>query len=208
MDVIVTGRPSREAILRLVGVDDVKKSERITHSREDTLIEDGILAAYDFLDGPDGWMNGYFILESEVQFYVGAIENTLEIPIRPIVNEYALVFERMSAPAVYADVAAADYAVAVENGCTVIAALSRSAFQTPSGAAVNPRSYRITFLAGHAAPEAVPASIRKAIILLASHYYVHREAAFADPRSGQVSREIEFGVKALCGRYQHHKDHS
>jgi hypothetical protein len=208
MDVIVTGRPSREAILRLVGVDDVKMSERITHSREDKLIEDGILAGYDFLDGPNGWMNGYFILESEVQFYLSGFENTLEIPIRPMPNEYALVFERMTAPGVYSEVALADYAIAVENECTVIASLSRTAFQAPSNAAVNPRAYRISLLAGHAGPDDVPAGIRKAIILLASHYYVHREAAFADPRSGQVSREIEFGVKALCGRYQHHRDHS
>jgi hypothetical protein len=208
MDLTVIRRPSTEAILAFVTVQDVKTSERITHSREDSLIEDGILAAYDFLDGPDGWMNGYFILESEVELHVGSIGNVLEISARPIVNEQAVLFERRADDGSYVGVPASDFTMARQDGCVVLATLSRSAFATPTGGIVNPRAYRLTFLAGQADKEKVPASIRKAIILLASHYYTHREAAFADPRTGAVSREIEFGVKALCGRLRFHVDHS
>lgn len=208
MDVNVTRRPSRAAILELVTVQDVKTSERITHNRENSLIEDGILAAYDFLDGPDGWMNGYFILESEIELHVDAIGNTLELQQRPIINENAVAFERLGADGAYTSVPVADFTMARANGCVVLAALSRTAFATPTGSILNPRAYRLTFLAGHADKKDVPAKIRKAIILLASHYYTHREAAFADPRTGAVSREIEFGVKALCGRLRFHVDHS
>lgn len=207
MDVTITQRATREAILDLVKVDDVKRSARVTHNRENDLIGDKIVAAYGYLNGVNGWTNGYFMLEETVEVYVPTFENTLELSARPIVHEQAILFERRLASGAYEDVEPALYAVARQDECVVLASLSRGAFRPPAGTP-HPRSYRLSFNVGHADRKDVPEEMRHAVILLAGHYYANREAAFPDPRTGTVSREIEFGVRSLAGRYRFRPDHS
>jgi len=207
MDVTITQRATREAILEFVTVDAVKRSARVTHNRENDLIADKIVAAYGYLNGVSGWTNGYFMLRETVEVYVSAFENTLELTPRPIVNEQAILFERRLASGNYDDVAPGLYAVARQDECVVLASLSRSSFRPPVGTP-HPRSYRLSFEVGHADAKDVPEGLRHAIILLAGHYYANREAAFPDPRTGTVSREIEFGVRSLAGRYRFSMDHS
>jgi uncharacterized phiE125 gp8 family phage protein len=60
----------------------------------------------------------------------------------------------------------------------------------------------IEYTAGAAAAEDVPAPLRQASLLLASHYLVSREAAFQDPRIMNVEKKIVFGVDELVKEYR------
>lgn len=205
MDFTITSpRITRDQILSFVPIDVVKRSERVVHNREDELVGDNIVAAYGWLTR---WLNGFFMLEETVEVYVPTFGNTFEIALRPIVAEQAILFERRLPGGAFEDVAADDYAVARQDECVVVSSLSRTAFPRQSDP-IHPRSFRLSFKVGHADKADIPEGLRKSIILLAGHWYNHREAAFADPRTGQVSREIEFGVRSLAGIYRFAPDHS
>lgn len=60
----------------------------------------------------------------------------------------------------------------------------------------------IEYTVGADDPEDVPAPLRQASLLLASHYLVSREAAFQDPRIMNVEKKIVFGVDELCAPYR------
>lgn len=206
MDVTVTQRATREQILEFVTVDAVKRSARVTHNRENEFIEDKIVAAYGYLNGVNGWTNGYFMLEETVEVYASTFDAVLELTPRPIVDE-AILFERRLADGTYDVVPPTFYALARRDECVVLLNQVRTTFRAPVNDP-HPRSYRMTFKVGHADRKDVPESLRSAIILLAGHYYANREAAFPDPRTGNVSREIAFGVKSQAGRFRFKKDHS
>lgn len=203
---ITSGALDRTKILELVTVDSVKLSERISHNVENEMIADDIVAAYEYLNGMEGWTNGYYMLEEEVEIYTSGLETTFEIPLRPIRDMSGVTFGRLQADGTYADVAAADYAAGFANQCLVLSSLSRTAFK-PGPGTPHPRSYRVTATVGTESA-LVPAGLVKSIRLLAGHYYMNREAAFADTRTGQLSRKIAYGVEALAGRYRFSPDHS
>lgn len=60
----------------------------------------------------------------------------------------------------------------------------------------------IEYTAGTDDPEKVPAPLREASLLLASHYLTSREASYFEPRIMQVQKKIEFGVDALVKEYR------
>lgn len=60
-----------------------------------------------------------------------------------------------------------------------------------------PRAVWVTFDVGYASAAAVPADIADAIVLLASHRDVNREATLVDPRQSLTSKRVEYGVDEL-----------
>lgn len=60
----------------------------------------------------------------------------------------------------------------------------------------------IEYVAGAAQPEEVPAPLRQASLLLASHYVTSREAAHMDARLMQVEKKTVFGVDQLVAEYR------
>lgn len=204
MDVSFTpAEAAPDDVLKIVSVQESKANARVLHSREDALIQMHILAAYRWLDGENGYLNGFCILEREAKLY---LPNLLggEVKIRPILDETSIALEARAADGTYAPVPAGAFGVWKEDGCHHLRALDYRA--TVARRLADPRALRLTFKVGYP-PDRVPITIKQAIMLLAGHFYQNREAAFADPRSGAVSREIVFGVRALTAEFRFLKDH-
>jgi uncharacterized phiE125 gp8 family phage protein len=99
------------------------------------------------------------------------------------------------------------------NASNVLATLSSSvytvpAFQEPASLLLAdgqtwPTTYaredaiQIEYVAGHATAEDVPMPLRQAMLLLIGHW----DAVRANVVVGTISKEVEFGAKALCGPY-------
>ena len=201
-----------EQKLDVVSLDTLKAQARIRHDEEDRLLVGYIAAAFDFLHGPDGWLNGYCLLEEEFELFLGQVGDATELPLRPIPDDMAPTLERRLDRGAYAAFGPGDFMLALMDGNGVIARLSASAFRAQINV-VDPRQYRLTFKAGWPDPDLVPEGLKQSILLLASHFYTNREASQitagvgGSGASGKL-REIEFGLRGLAGRYRVSPDHS
>lgn len=60
----------------------------------------------------------------------------------------------------------------------------------------------IEYTAGYADAGSVPARIKQAVLLLASHWMTSREAGHMDPRLMDIEKEIPFGVRDLVSQFR------
>lgn len=198
---------TQEQKLGVVSLADVKAQERITNSYEDALISRYIEAAYDYLAGPDGWLGRCCLLEETFEVFVPTPGGGFELPIRPVLDLSSITgFDVADGAGGYDPVDAALFTKTVNDGYGYV--LHAGTRPWPTFTTVDPRRYKVTFNAGFGAAGDVPSPIKLGIILLASHFYQNREATFADNRITAVSRQIEFGLRNLCGRYRVSPDHS
>lgn len=205
MDVTCTPeKADPEKVLAILDVAAAKRNARVLHGREDDLIRSHILAAFEFLDGVNGFLNGYSILERQFQVYLPDFCGPAEIKVRPL-QEESFILGTRDAAGTYVDAPAGAFALFKQDEAHFLGSVDLQAIQQARVA--HPRAVRLSFKAGHADPKDVPDGIRQAMMLLTGHYYQNREAAFADPRSGVVSREIVYGVKALVRKFRFTVDH-
>lgn len=198
---------TRAQKLEVVSLAEVKAQARVMHDEENDLIEGYIATAYDYLSGPEGWTNGYCLLEEEFEVYVETVVDVFELPVRPFMGDTVGFARRDAIIDAYADIDAATYIVTNSGDFGMLARLQPSLAALPAFAR-DPRRYRIRFKAGHEDPATIPEGLKQSIKLLAAHWYVNREATIADPRVSTVSREVQLGVRSLAGRYRIEPDHS
>ncbi|KMO34320.1 head-tail connector protein [Methylobacterium aquaticum] len=198
---------TRAQKLDVVSLAEVKAQARVMHDEENDLIESYIATAYDYLSGPEGWTNGYCLLEEEFEVYVETLVDVFELPVRPFMGDTVGFARRDAIIDTYADIDAATYILTNSGDFGMLARLQPSLVSPPAFAR-DPRRYRIRFKAGHEDPATIPEGLKQSIKLLAAHWYVNREATIADPRVSNVSREVQLGVRSLAGRYRIEPDHS
>lgn len=189
-----------EAKLEVVTLEKAKAHLRVRHASEDELISDLIVTGFDFLHGPDGWLNGYCLLAETFEAFLLGIQATAEVPLRPVGDVESVSVARLVSGSYEVEPPGA-FVVATENNFAVIARLAAAAPDV-SAVPANPLAYRVTFTAGHAIAAEVPMPLRQSILLLVGQWYANREA------TGTVSREIEYGLKALAGRFRVSPNHS
>ena len=195
--------------LAVVPLDEVKMAARITHSREDQFIKDNIEAAYDFLSGPEGWLNGCCLLIEEWEVFLPAsVDISQEFPLRPIVSSDAetIVFDWLQPDGTYLPVDDALYSF--YPGLMSTMSVVRSKGRTwPYVGPASPSAYRLRFKAGFGtARQEIPSGIRKAIRMLAAYWFNNRETV--SPENKKPGQKVEYGLQALAGRYRFRADHS
>lgn len=212
--------------LTVVTLDALKLHQRITETDEDVLVGDLIEAAYDYLSGPEGWTNGYCLLEESFELFVDAIGERLELPVRRFVDGDLVSFETIDPQTgQYAAVDQGLYTIAREDDFGVIVSLSGTAFRQGEGfwrsmnwnawsarwatpPARKPRLYRIRFAAGARSAVLVPSPLKQAIKLIAGYWYEKRESIESDPRTQALPEQLTIGIGKLAGRYRVAADHS
>jgi uncharacterized phiE125 gp8 family phage protein len=196
--------------LTVVSLDTLKAQARVRHDDEDLLLAGYIGAAFDFLHGVDGWLNGYCLLEEEFELFLDRFCGTTELPLRPIAGDMDPTLERRIDRGSYTAFGPSDFMLALMDDCGVLAQMSAVGFR-PQRGIIDPRQYRITFKAGWPTADLVPDALKQSVLLLAAHFYTNREASQTTVSSLGASgklREIEFGLRGLAGRYRVSPDHS
>lgn len=205
MDDVVRVSPplSMDQKTAVVGVAETRRHLRISSTDEDRLLAEDIEAAYDFLSGPDGWLGRACLLEEEwIAYFPSAPNRIFEIPMRPLVTLTGIGW--LQPDGSYVDVEGANYYV---TGGAFSVVQRAPASWWPYSGMPQQRAYQVRFRAGWGTTkESIPSTIRKAIRMLVGHWYNQRETTGSEGRT--AGREVEYGLKKLCGRYRIGPDHS
>lgn len=196
MDVVRTVAPDRDQKLTLISLDYFKAHKRISHSAEDEILEDCITDAFDYFDGPEGWLHRP-ILTQTWEIYADAFGLVTDLPLSPVSSITAVRTRGLDGS--WSAVDPTRYELLAPG--SAYSRLSTAPGQVWPTPALDARGIQITAVCGWDV-DSVPSGIRRAILLLAGSLYEHREADFEDTRVTTVSRKIEFGITQLCGRWR------
>lgn len=188
--------PQDSDILSLVSVADLKTAKRLTNTREDDFLQSCILDAWAFIDGPDAKCRRA-VLPQQWAFTASSFSlNSWDLPVHGARAVQSVTYYDASNNSTTVDTA--NYWL---NGDSMSPRLFFSvAWPFPT---VYDRfdAVQVVFDAGWPDVASVPRVFRRALLLLAAHFYDNREASYGDNRVSVVSRKIEFGLDALLQRY-------
>lgn len=201
------------AKLQILTLAEIKEHIRVAHDFEDRLIEGFIETAYDYLAGPEGWLGHCCLLPESFECFTTSFRNDFELPMRPFMSGGLQAVEVIDNTGAYAPVDDPTRYRLVEGSpfasLTSYMGIVLPEVQRDGLTGYDPLGYRVSFIAGFGPTrDDIPAGIRQAMKLMVGHMYQNREQTFADIRISVVSREIEFGLRALAGRYRIEPDHS
>jgi uncharacterized phiE125 gp8 family phage protein len=211
MDPVLVSTPlTRNQKLAVCPVPRVKMQARIVASDEHELLASYVVAAYDFLSGPNGWLGGVSLLEEEWLWTISSrLSRTVELPMRPFRGSAVSSFGYLQADGSYLAVDASLYSVSLGSAFTFPSLYRGTTFPWPYVGIYNDAAYQVQFKAGFTAvdePQGVPEPIVLAISMLAAHWFNNRETVGAEGR--EPGKEIMYGLKSLAGRYRIGPDHS
>lgn len=188
--------PSREDIFTLVDVSALKDAKRVTNTREDAFLRDCILDAWSFLDGPEGRCRRAVLPQRWAFTRPGFTNYGWELPVHGARSIVSVTYYDRDNQLQTVD--SGSYWLDDTRG-------TRRFYMPASWGAqsVYDRhdAVRVVFDAGWPTALEVPRVFRRALLLLAAHYYDNREETFSDNRISSVSRRIEFGLDKLLEKY-------
>lgn len=198
MDIEQITPPSESDVLSICSVNDFKANERLTHTVHDAdLIPDVIKQAYAALDGRHGWLNRS-ILPQGWRLWLPGFQSVTELPYGPVSAIDSVKY--YDAAGTLQTLSASAYEVGTGAMVPVLTRASDASWPSVDQRA---RAVQINYTAGFGAPDVmdfrVKQSLKRAILLLASHYYRNPAATYGEPRAVLVNREVSFGLKHLVG---------
>lgn len=188
--------PTREDIFTLCDVERLKQAKRIVHLREDAFIRDCILDSWSYLDGPDGRCRRAILPQRWAFTRSGFGPYGYEFPVHGARTIVSITYYDRDNQIQTVD--PGNYWLDDSFGTRRLTYASTWSSQT-----VYPRhdAVRVVFDAGWPTAMQVPRVFRRALLLLAAHYYDNREQTFGDNRVSVVSRSIEYGLDKLLEKY-------
>lgn len=190
--------PDEAEILNILSVSTFKAEHRITNNAENTRIEHAIKEAYHRLDGPSGWLNRAVL----TQTWKGVLErwdDRIEIPL-PVLQSVDSIRYRAQADGAWTVLSTDVYGIDLYG---LVGKVYRKKDQSwPDVYSDEPGAIEITFTAGWGTGAQVLAAapgMRKALKLLAGHYFYNPTPTFVEPRLVEVPRKIHYGLVHTLG---------
>lgn len=198
MDIVLSTPPDEADVLNLVSVADLKVNERISHTQHDaTLLPDSIKAAYAFLDGRYGWLNRSILTQSWTMWFP-RFQQVTELKYGPVQSVTSVKY--FDADGVEQTLSATAYEVTTGDVTGHVYKKSDTIWPVID---TRQRAVSVEYVAGFGdaadIPFPVKQNLKKAILLMASHYYRNPSATYAEPRTLAVNRKIEYGLESLIG---------
>lgn len=185
MDLTVKTPPSSYSIT----ADLVRENKRIRHSSESGLISFWIAAADAYIEK----RTNRALMRQTLILRLSRVLPYVYLPRPPFVAMTHVKYTPLDGDEVTA--APADYVRITDS-------MLQRIDITALGGYSERGAMEIEYTVGETDPEKVPAPLRQASLLLASHYMTSREAAYMDQRVLQISKKVVFGVDELCAAYR------
>jgi len=178
-------------------VEPVTLAEAKAHLRVDTNADDTYISS--LIKAAREWVEEYLdrsLVYTQWQVKADLFPVEFEVPRPPIATDgtyTAVVLTYESTDGTTKTVAGADYRVDRDATPGVVRNVYNGTW--PSDAVYDANAVTVTFWAGYGASgSSVPATIRHAMLMLIGHWY---DGARSGVLVGSISKEVEFGVKAL-----------
>lgn len=217
MGLQIVTRPTKAEILALLPTATLKANQRIIHSKEDALLEDAIVEAYDWLAGENGWLNRSVLTTSwkltlpmfgkQVSrlsygrpVYVWEQSSSIVLPRPPLVTVTSI---KYLVDGVQTTLATDQYVVDTSGLHGVVHLADGEDW--PDDVDTHPEAVEIIFSAGYGTGAEVAAAhpgIVRGLKTLAGDYFKHREDTFTDIRMVEIDRKVINGVTRSAGRYR------
>lgn len=194
-----------DEIVNILSVADLKREVRRVDTSEDAKFLDAIEEAYYRLDGPNGWLNRAILSQTWVGV-VDKFDDKIEIPLPPLSSVGQVRYRDVDGN--WTVLATTVYGTVTKG---LFGYIYRKDGQSWPDTDEDPDPVEITFTAGFADGAAVLAGmrgIRKGMKLLAGHYFHNPLPTFAEPRTLEVPREVQFGLQFVIGQLRIFNDHS
>lgn len=167
-----------------ITADIVKANKRILHSQEDDLIDFWIRAADDYI----AKAANISMMEQTLELKLDAVLPCVDLPRGPVSSIESVKY--VDKDGVEVVLTSGDWDVGTRSGMAFVR------FPAFDQSRVSKGSMTIRYVAGATTPDGVSFGLRQASLLLTSHWFVSREAAFLDKRIMDVVKTIPFGVEA------------
>lgn len=179
-----------------VTVAEDKAQSRIDDSAEDTLVDRLIGAATDHIEGPYGI--GVCLVEQTWELKLDYFPSVIQLPLYPVLSVASIEYEDENGNT--QTVSTDTYRVDTHSNPARITLEWNQHWPTTRMIA---NSATVTFKAGHAVDGAdyqanVPESLRHAVLLIAAHWYEHRESVAV----GTIAAEIPMAASAILNNYR------
>lgn len=171
---------------------DAKLHLRVEGGDEDVLINSLIAAAVNHLDGWSGILKRCLITQTWAVF-ADKFSQKIRLPLVPIGSIVSVKYKNSSDVETIIDALSYDF---FEDSLGAVLRFKNS-FALPTDLA-EIRALRIEFTAGYDLADAVPASIKAALLLMIGHAYENREGVVV----GTISSELPLGVYSLLSPYR------
>lgn len=174
----------------VVDVSTVMLAARVTHTLEDVLVEDWIKAATE-------WVESYTdrgLLPQTHRYTLSELPTRWWLPMAAPLKTLTSV-QYYNASNALTTWSSANYLTPASHQPAMVEVLSTASLPTlydRSDAVI------VTYDVGWDTARDVPAPLVQAVQMLATHWYENREGVLV----GTISKEIEFGVTALCAPYR------
>lgn len=180
------------ATVKPLSVAEAKRHLNVTHTEDDSLIDDYIGAATAMLEQRT---NRCFVTQTRI-CKMGGFDDTryvhereIFLPRSPLASVSSIAY--LNSSGVSTTLATSDYLVHTDEKPGKISEAYNATWPATYGVQ---NDVTVTYLAGHSTASAsVPANVKQAVRMLVGHWYRNREATLV----GTVSTEIELGLNAL-----------
>jgi uncharacterized phiE125 gp8 family phage protein len=203
--------PTEDEILALVSVDDIKRELRIISSAENDLIQEKIVEAYAYFDGPNGWLNRSILTQTWYLYpdaWPADRYGGLEVPIPPLQSVTAITYR--DTDGVEQTLPSTDYDHIA--GGTSFGYVRLGFDKTWPVLYRGGQPIRIEVVTGYGDAAAVKLQapgIRAAIKLLAVDGFRNRGATALTTNQGAIlDKKIAFGVARRAGMYRLWNNHA
>ena len=168
----------------------VKANKRILHNQEDALIEFWIRAADDFIAREAN----ISIMQQTLRLNLSAVLPFVELPRGPVISFESITYTLKDEAEVV--LTSADWRQGIRGGMANVSIPSLEDKMVHEG------TMTIEYNAGATDPDMVPYGLKQGVMLLTSHWFVAREAAFMDKRIMDVVKTIPFGVEDVVAQHR------
>lgn len=198
--------PATEDGTDILPVASLKQRLRITHSRQDVLLEDCIIEAADKLHGINGelrrtlfpttykrWLSKFPDLKDDRGKVVEVGRGIIPLPFPPLIRVVEIAIEDGSSPTT-----AVDPDTYVVRTGTLVGEIELKTGESWPDYDEGPRAISITFEAGYLE---YPASLKRFVAIQSAHSFLNPSSTINEPRVLMLNRQTEFGVADLRRQY-------
>jgi len=192
-------------ILNILSVAELKREVRRTDASEDDKFEDAIYDAYYRLDGPLGWLNRA-ILEQQWVGVIDGFDDVIEIPLPPLVTVDQIRYRDTSGA--WQVLSTDTYTVSTYGLVGSVQKVDRNGWPEVDK---NADPVEIAFTCGFGSGADVVANFqgfRRALKLLAGHYFHTPLPTFSEPRVLEVPRKVQYALDFAIRQLGIVNDHS